>query len=323
MASHIPDCAEATRVQGTLGRVINRATLKRISTGRKRQLKTDPSENTPTRVVILGAGWTGSAVALRLAASGNAVVATTRSGRPSVDGSAIEWKAYNSTRDGADQLADVMTEADAVVVCWAPSGREVDRRAHYVDGAAAVIEACELRPPRRLVYTSSTSALPTTDGDIDEKCAEWPDTERGRIQREAEETIRRGCERLKIPWIILRLAGLYGPGRDLERIYRWENDTPKPGDGAAPTNLVHLDDVCQAIEASVALPADVSGVIHVCDDDHSSRRQVFADQARRQGRAEPEWELPETAPRGKRVSNRKLKAVLGVRLLHPWRGDDR
>ncbi len=295
------------------------------------------SDSTPNRVLdnvlILGAGWTGSAAALQLAAGGKAVVATTRSGRPSAGGSTsasadrpdIAWKAYDSSRDSVDHLAELVASVDAVVVCWAPSSREADRRAHYVGGAQAVIAACDRRPPRRLVYTSSTSALPSPDElrELDETCEDWPETERGRIQREAEETIRLGCERLKIPWIVLRLAGLYGPGRGLERIYRWEDGTPLRGDGAAPTNLVHLDDVCQAIEASIALPAGVSGVVHVCDDDHSTRRQVFADQARRQGRAEPEWELAEAAPRGKRVGNLKLKEVLGVRLRHPRRTGER
>jgi nucleoside-diphosphate-sugar epimerase len=83
--------------------------------------------------------------------------------------------------------------------------------------------------------------------------------------------------------------------------------------------MVHLDDVCQAIEAAIDLPPSVSGVVHVCDDDHSTRRRAFAAVARRLGRAAPEWELPEAPPRGKRVSNHKLGEVLGVRLLHPRR----
>ena len=179
--------------------------------------------------------------------------------------------------------------------------------------------ACERHPPTRLIYTSSTSALPSVDRELDESCDEWPESERGRIQREAEETIRTGCERAAIPWIILRLAGLYGPGRGLERLYRWEDGVPLSGDGAAPTNLVHLDDVCRAIEAGLALGRDTGGIVHVCDDDHSTRRQVFADLARRTGQSEPLWELPETEPRGKVVCNRRLKEFLGIHLSHPHR----
>ncbi len=268
-------------------------------------------------VLVIGAGWIGSAIAGRLANDGALVVATTRSGRGSADLPGVRWEAYESGRDDTGRLAELIGPAEAVIVCWAPSSREVDRRAHYVGGAAAVIAACEVHPPKRLVYTSSTSALPSSDGELDESCAEWPENERGRVQREAEETIRSGCERLAIPWVILRLAGLYGPGRGLERLYRWEDGVALAGDGASPTNLVHLDDVCQAIEASIALPSVTSGTVHVCDDDHSTRRQVFAHLARQSGRSEPTWELPETEPRGKRVSNRKLKEVLRVELQHP------
>jgi nucleoside-diphosphate-sugar epimerase len=270
-----------------------------------------------SRVLIIGAGWVGSAAAVRLARRGNPVVATTRSGRAAADEPAIEWRAYDSARDDGATLSRLIGDADVVVVCWAPSGRDVDRRLHYVGGAAKVVDACAAHRPSRLIYTSSTSALPAVDADLDESCEQWPDNERGRIQREAEETIRSGCERLAIPWTVLRLAGLYGPGRGLERIYRWEDGKPLAGDGSAPTNMVHLDDVCQAIEAAVDLPAGVCGIVHVCDDDHSTRRRAFADLARRQGRAAPEWELPEGPPRGKRVCNGKLKETLSVRLLHP------
>lgn len=276
-------------------------------------MDTDRSDD----ILILGAGWLGSALALRLAGGGRRVVATTRSGEGSVVGEGIRWQAYDSTRDGVERLANLVASAEAVVVCWAPSGADIDRHAHYVGGAAALIEACERRPPHRLVYTSSTSALPAVDGELDEGCAEWPTDRRGRIQREAEETIRRGCQRLGIAWFILRLAGLYGPGRELERIYRWQDHTPLAGDGAAASNLVHLDDVCQAVEAALDLAKPISGIIHVCDDDHATRRQVFADVARRLGRASPAWELPEATPRGKRVANRKLAEVLGIRLMHP------
>lgn len=275
------------------------------------------SEATDGAVLILGAGWLGSDLAVRLARGGAAVVATNRSGSASVESEAIRWAAYDSERDGVARLVELLPEAGAVVVCWAPSRRDVDRRRHYVGGAEAIIEACERRPPRRLVYASSTSALPARDGELDESCEEWPADERGRIQRAAEVVVRAGCERSGIPWFILRLAGLYGPGRELERIYRWTDGVPLSGDGAAATNLVHRDDVCRAIITALNQPPQTCGVVHVCDDDHSTRREIFAALATRQHRPPPLWELPPAAARGKRVANRRLKELLGGELLHP------
>ena len=231
----------------------------------------------------------------------------------------MHYEAYDWERDGSGGLAKLVGSADALLLCWAPSrgGGGGDRRRHYIDGARTVLEGCELGEIGRIVYTSSTSALPALDAELDESCDEWPTSERGMVQREAEEVIVRGAGAGGIPWTILRLAGLHGPGRDLERIYCWEEGIPLSGDGSSPTNFVHLEDVCRAIVAALGLLPSISGVVHVCGDDHASRREVFAEMARRQGRPEPTWEQPEAPPRGKRVANLRLGTVLGVDLAHP------
>lgn len=268
-------------------------------------------------VLVVGAGWLGGAVAEHLARRGRRVVATNRRGVGDTASEGVQWAAYDSLRDGAARLAPLVAAAESVIVCWAPSGGDVDRRAHYVGGAAAVIAACADHLPQRLVYTSSTSALADRDGEVDENCDEWPKGERGRIQREAEEVIRSGSERLGVAWFILRLAGIYGPGRELDRIYRWQDGSTLAGDGAAATNLVHRDDVVRSIEAALAQPPSVSAIVHVCDDDHTPRRKMFAALAEQQGRPTPQWEFPPAPTRGKRVANRKLKQLLGVKLSHP------
>ena len=273
--------------------------------------------------MIVGAGWLGSAAALHLARAGERVIATTRSGAPR-DGvpahPGLVWEAFDRDRDGVGRLSELVRRVRAVVVCWAPAGRQVDRTQHYVGGAEMVIEACADATLDRLVYTSSTSALPPLDDELDEACATWPEAERGRIQRRAEEVIASGAALHNLPCTILRLAGLYGPGRELDRVYRWEEGKALAGDGAAPTNLVHQDDVCASIVASLELPANTSALVQVCDDDHATRRTCFARVARMQGREEPTWELPAAPPRGKRVANRKLKELLGVELRHPHHG---
>ena len=276
-------------------------------------------------VLIVGAGWLGSAAARQLADSGDSVVATTRSGEPRVGvvpHPRVRYAPFDAARDGAARLAELVRGVQAVVVCWAPGGRGVDRHRHYVGGAETVIEACASAALDRLVYTSSTSALPALDAELDEGCATWPQAERGQIQRRAEEVIAAGAAGQSLPYVTLRLAGLYGPGRELDRVYRWEEGQTLAGDGAAPTNLVHRDDVCAAIAASLELPADSSGLVQICDDDHAPRRECFAHVARQQGRAAPGWEEPPGPPRGKRVANRRMKELLGVELCYPRHSGD-
>ncbi|MDG1956950.1 MAG: NAD-dependent epimerase/dehydratase family protein [Candidatus Binatia bacterium] len=279
-------------------------------------------EKNSGRVVIIGAGWIGGAAAASLVEEGYAVVATTRTGRPRGEPlrPSATYKAFDLARDGVAALAELIEGAHAVIVSWAPGGPDADRRGLYLGGAEVVAQACALAPPARLIYTSSTSALPDQLNqleELDEDCAEWPTSERGRLQRDAEEVILTGAARANVPVAVLRLAGLYGPGRELGRIYRRDPEAVIPGSGCAPTNLVHRDDVLQAIRAALELPAAWSGVIHVCADDHRTRREIFAEVARHEGRPAPVWELPPEPVSGKSVGNRGLREVLGVSLIHP------
>jgi nucleoside-diphosphate-sugar epimerase len=266
-------------------------------------------------IAILGAGWLGCALADALP---RPVVATTRDGRrPDALPRDLEVHALEVPR--IPPVPAAIAAARAWVVALAP-GRDQDRRALYVDGARAIVGALP-RTLERLVWISSTSALPDVDAELDEDCDAWPDEPRGRVQREAETIVLEACAR--VPTFVLRMGGLYGPGRELERIYSARSTTPEPlaGDGMTATNLVHRDDAIAAIVAALSAPPDAEGIIHVVDDDHGSRRAMFEAVAARLGRPAPQWaEPPGPRIRGKRVANDRMKARLGVRLRHPTHG---
>lgn len=275
-------------------------------------------------IAVVGAGFLGAPVARALAAGDVPVLATTRSGTwpegPVPEN--IEVRPLDVVAATARELEAALAGARALVVCYAP-GRQQDRRDLYVGGTRRLLDAAAALPLQRLVYTSSTSALPDRDAWLDDDCPDWPDDPRGRVQREGEAIVQEACERLAIPWTILRLGGLYGPGRELFRLYR---DPPRgaepavlPGDGMQPTNLIHRDDAVQAVLAALALPPARRGVIHVVDDDHTPRREIFARLAALAGRPPPRWEREPTGPAavGKRVGNARMKSLLGITLLHP------
>lgn len=276
----------------------------------------------PGSVAIIGTGWLGAPLACELARRGSRVVAASRSGTlRGMDQipTGIEPIRFDLLGDGDDALARILSTVDAALFCFASGGNQ-DRRRLYVEGAAVIGRACSDVSLDRVVYTSSTSALAARDGWVEEEDPAWPDSERGRIQRDAEECLGGSWSRKGIPWVILRLAGLYGPQRELERLYRvGDRDLIRSGDGLERTNLIHLEDAMAAVLAALTLPPSVSGLIHICDDDHRTRREVAADVARGAGLPDPRWERSPTAtePRGKMVCNRRMKTVLGLNLLHP------
>jgi nucleoside-diphosphate-sugar epimerase len=269
-------------------------------------------------VAVIGAGFLGRPLALALPAP---VLAISRSGAAETwpEGhvpEAIHAHALDLLTSDPAELARVLAPARSLVICVA-AGRTQDRRALYLDGTARLLDACAGLPLARVVYTSSTSALPDRDDWLDDDCLERPGEPRGQIQRDAEDLVRRRCEAAGWPWVILRLAGLYGPGRELFRLYRAEPDAIQPGDGMQATNLIHRDDAVAACLAALALDPRHSAVVNVCDDDHRPRRAMFAALARAAGRPEPRWQSPPTTLHGKRVRNDRMKQLLGVRLRHP------
>ena len=266
-------------------------------------------------VAVVGAGFLGRPLACALPPP---VIAISRSGTwpdGHVPGD-IQLHALDIVHAEPAAIARALAPARSLVICVA-AGRAQDRGAVYLDGTRRLLAACSQIPLARVVYTSSTSALPDRDGWLADDCPERPDEPRGQIQRDAEDLVRAACEARGVPWLIARLAGLYGPDRPLFRLYRDDPGAVQAGDGMQATNLVHRDDAVAACLAALALDPRHSAVVNVCDDDHRPRRAMFAALARAAGRPEPRWELPPGPPRGKQVRNDRMKALLGVQLRHP------
>src|SRR6185312_15863734 len=122
--------------------------------------------------------------------------------------------------------------------------------------------------------------------------------------------------------VVLRFAGLYGPGRIVRRAIL-ERGEPIPGDPEKFLNLVHIDDAAQA--AALTLDADAPESIYlVADDRPVTRREYYSVAARVIGAPEPRFEpprpgSPESArdATNKRVANRRMKGGLGVVLSYP------
>jgi len=274
---------------------------------------------------VVGAGFLGRVVAEGFAGAADETIrVTTRSG--TWGGTArqpehVEVHRLDVLQDPQAHIDELLRPATCLVICYAP-GRTQPRRGLYLSGTNKLLQAAALAPHlQRVVYTSSTSALATKDGLLADDDPTWPTGERGQVQREAEQQVAQLCAQAKLPYLILRLGGLYGPGRGIGRIYRNRNPgTALAGDGAAPTNLIHRDDAAACIWAAMTAPAELAGVINVCADDHRSRRELYEAAANHRGEPAPQWELPaapEAETRGKKVDNQRMKAWLRVKLRYP------
>lgn len=260
--------------------------------------------------LIIGCGYIGRRVARLWRARGDVVYATTR-------------RAENARVLEAEGLRPVLCDVlepsglkslpavDTVVYAVGlDRGSGASMHEVYVTGLERVLQA--LTPPRCFVHVSSTSVYGQTDGEwVDEESPTEPLEESGRIVLEAEKALRRTMSKA----IILRFAGIYGPGR-LLRQKSIEAGEAIAGDASKWLNLIQADDGARAVLAAERF-APPGLVCNVCDGQPVTRRDFFSALARLLNAPPPRFaSLPPGEPlpphqRGqRRIDNRRLREVL-------------
>jgi hypothetical protein len=234
--------------------------------------------------------------------------------------SGITALAFDGTVASAD-LRAAIAQAEAVLVSVPPdaSGDPV-----LAIRGEALMRAARLRS---IVYLSTVGVYGNYDGAwVDEASECRPSDERNRQRLAAERAWQDLGVRTGVPVAILRLAGIYGPGRNaLENVRRSAaKRIAKPGQ---VFNRIHVTDIAQAIDA--AFKCRSSAVFNVADDEPTPAGDPIVFAARLLG-VEPPQEIPFAQARAamtefaasfyaeaKRVRNVKLKSVLGVKLQYP------
>jgi nucleoside-diphosphate-sugar epimerase len=139
----------------------------------------------------------------------------------------------------------------------------------YVDGLKNVLDALET-PPERFIFISSTGVYGEDAGGwVDEDSPCNPTRESGRALLAAEEVLQ--AHPIGRRAIILRLAGIYGPGRLRHAELRAEE--MKAGSASPYINLIHADDA-----VSVVLAAEARAVAprtYLVSDGHPVERSEF------------------------------------------------
>ena len=269
-------------------------------------------------ISILGCGWLGLPLGRRLAQHGHRVrgSTTTPDKQDALRDAGIEPHLIHlDPKLNADAVGDFF-EADVLIWTVPPPRDADDVEAHLRQQADAVLGTVRAGPIRRVLYTSSTSVYPAVNGDVTEedddrggRIQNAPASERGRALRAVEDRL---LDDEQIDAVVLRLAGLYGPGRPPGRFLAGRTDV---ANGEAPVNLVHLDDVIGVIAAVLARDLG-DAVFNVCSDTHPARCVFYPAAARALG-LEPPTFADDGAPSYKRVRNDAVKETLDYTFVHP------
>jgi nucleoside-diphosphate-sugar epimerase len=266
------------------------------------------------RLFILGLGYSARHFVRLFGGRFSHIAGTVRDPAQRGDLADIEVHAFSGS-SLARETIERIRDADVLLVSI-PPGSAGDPAIAAFSGLLAA------GSDRKIVYLSTIGVYGDHAGGwVDESTPPKADLDRTRMRVAAEQawtdTTGGGAA-------ILRLAGIYGPGRNALVTLRagTARRIIKPGQ---VFNRIHVDDIASAIMAAIHHPS--GGTWNVCDDEPAPPQDVIAYAAKLMNVAPPPEEPFETAEMSAmarsfyassaRVSNAKMKRELGVTLAYP------
>jgi nucleoside-diphosphate-sugar epimerase len=290
------------------------------------------------RVFLLGAGYSARAFARRQRGRAEAILGTTRSPEKSgalrKDG--IEPLAFDGGAIGAEMAAALKHTTHLVLSAAPNAGAERqggDPFLPHVEGRLR-----EVLPDLRWISYLSTVGVYGDHGGawVDEESECRPVSRRSVARLAAEKAWQALAERERLPLAVLRLAGIYGPGRNafVNLAAGAARRIVKPGQ---MFNRIHVEDIAGAL--SLLAEKETGGIFNLADGEPSPADEVVAFAAGLMD-VEPPPEIPfdraEMTPmarsfygENKRVSDKKIREA-GYALAWPdyrsaltrmWRND--
>lgn len=276
-------------------------------------------------LVILGAGYVGTAIAREAVGRGMRVTALTRN--PTKAAALRESGITVVTADLADAgwHAHIEGGAEFVLNCVSSGGGGVAGYVHsYLRGMESVLVWMRRGAPvGTLVYTSSTSVYPQDGGvRVDENAPTEGSGDRVKLLLETENLVRTAVETgICKRWFVLRLAGIYGPGRHhlLEQVRTGEVS----GRGDYHLNLIYRDDIAAAIWAVFGAREEARNqVFNVADDGATTKDVITEWLAMKIGVPRPRFTGEASVGRravtpDRIITNTKLRLMLGWQPRYP------
>ena len=268
------------------------------------------------KIAIIGCGYVGSAVAKLWSEKGHKMIITTTTPERVSELQNITQQVVVMKGNDFNAMKDVLQNQEVVLLSVGDRYRTGYKQT-YLETAETLLTALKKTPTvKQIIYTGSYSVYGDKNGEwVDENSSVTPATEGGKILHETEQVLlsastpqQRVC--------ILRLGGIYGPGRELVKIFsRWEGQT-RPGSGNDVTNWIHLDDIVEALE--FAKKKQLQGIYNLVNNVPMISRELLDGLHKYQGLGQIYWDDStfSTRPFNARVSNQKLRNE-GFELVHP------
>ena len=275
-------------------------------------------------VLIIGCGDVGRRVAAGERAAGETVTALVRSAHSAARLDAPGLHVARGDLDNPQTLPGLPTrEARVYYFAPPPSSGTTDLR---LRNFLATIAPGAL--PARIVLISTSGVYGNCHGEwVAEERPPRPDTDRARRRLDAEQQLRAWGEAHAVPVVLLRVPGIYGPGRLPER--RLRSGEPVLREEESPwSNRVHIDDLTRACLA--AGERGRPGAVYNISDGHPTTMTDYFNRVAdalglehppqitlAQARTELSEGMRSYLAESKRLDNRRMREELGVEPRYP------
>ncbi|MCF7804566.1 MAG: SDR family oxidoreductase [Candidatus Marinimicrobia bacterium] len=222
------------------------------------------------RVFIVGCGDIGKRVAAVWQDRSKDVLALARSPESAEKLESLGITSVHGDLDKPESLKDLPL-SNALMYYLAPPPRDGvtdSRMAHFLNS----VDDDNL--PAQFIYMSTSGVYGDTGGQwVAEDAPLNPTSDRSRRRVDAEKQVREWCSVQGIPYNILRVPGIYGPGRlPIDKVKRGrpvlrEEDSPH-------SNRIHADDLAR-ICAQVATDGHPNEIYNVRGDEISTVTQYY------------------------------------------------
>ncbi|MGK7904003.1 MAG: SDR family oxidoreductase [Hormoscilla sp.] len=266
-------------------------------------------------IAIIGCGYVGTAVARYWQQLGYQMTVTTTTPDRVTELEAVAQQVVVVKGNDAIGLRSVLEKQDTVVVTVGARGQMYVEA--YLKTAQTLVSVLkEIPTVRQVIYTGSYGVYGNKDGAwVDESSPVAPANENVQILCDTEEVLLSAAgENLGV--CILRLGGIYGPGRELVKIFSRAAGKTRPGDGTEATNWIHLDDIVGAI--AFADERQLQGIYNLVDDEHLTNRELLDKVFKKHKLPNVTWDPESKRSNNAWVSNQKIKAA-GYQLIYPQR----
>ncbi len=275
--------------------------------------------------LIIGYGDIAKRTARRLYNQGSAVTVVGRT-VPLDENGPLFFKALQADLDQPRSLEQLSTAGFRILYLAPPASTgDVDSRVrNFCDRLTMRLPTT----PLGIVYVSTSGVYGDCAGEIvDEMRPVNPQTARAQRRVDAENVLQQWGAAHLVPVVILRVAGIYGPGRlPLQRL---QAGMPVLLPEQSPfSSTIHSDDLARICCAAL-LQVEKQGVFNVCDGEERRMSDYFLAVARIFDLPEPPGinlsearqqfspEMLSYLGESRRLDNRQLLNRLKIKLLYP------